>query len=102
MWVIFRIDSQRRRHYSRVKGLGYTMHKPLSKKSVCGAWSHAPEHARQFGDQAEAQLAAETMGAAIRRPGAVLVTTMAEALHTASLGWTRRNNRSMIARTGGR
>jgi hypothetical protein len=100
MYVIYRIDSQRRRRYARSRSLGFWGRKPLSQKSLCSTWSYAPEHAAKFNSDAEAQLAADQMSVAIRRPGAMQVTTLAEAVERAGKGWTRRNNRSTV-RAGG-
>jgi len=100
MWITYRVDSHRRRRYARSRSLGFWGRKPLSQKSLCSTWSYAPEHAAQFASVEEAQLAADQMSVAIRRPGAMQVTTLAEAVERASKGWTRRNNRSTV-RTGG-
>ena len=100
MYVIYRIDSQRRRLFARLTPADFPAQRSIQRKQICGAWTYAPEYARHHASEAEAQLAAEQMSVAIRRPGAMLVTTLAEAVERASKGWTRRNNRSTV-RTGG-
>ena len=101
MYVIYRIDSQRRRLFARLATADFPAQRSIQRKQVCGAWTYAPEYARHHASIEEAQLAAEQMSEAIRRPGAMQVTTLAEAVERASKGWTRRNNRSTV-RTGGR
>lgn len=100
MYVIYRIDSQRRRLFARLATKDFPAQRSIQRKQVCGAWTYAPEYARHHASVEEAQLAAEQMSEAIRRPGAMQVTTLAEAVERASKGWTRRNNRSTV-RTGG-
>ena len=100
MYVIYRIDSQRRRLFARLAPANFPGQRSIQRKQICGAWTYAPEYARKHASEAEAQLAAEQMSEAIRRPGAMQVTTLAEAVERAGKGWTRRNNRSTV-RAGG-
>jgi hypothetical protein len=100
MYVIYRIDSQRRRLFARLAAADFPGQRSIQRKQLCGAWTYAPEYARHYASEAEAQLAAEQTSEAIRRPGVMQVMTLAEAVERAGKGWTRRNNRSTV-RTGG-
>jgi len=101
MYVVYRLDKYNRRQYvvqfltERQKSLS------MRRKPLCmNGFSQAPERARQFENQQQAQQAAERMDAATRRqPGTCVVTTMQEAQEQAAKGWCRRNGFSRFART---
>lgn len=101
MWVVYRLDKYNRRQYVVQFLDGRQMASPMRQKPLCmNGFSHAPERAFQFGDQRDAQQAAEQMDKATRRqPGTCVVTTMQEAQDQAAKGWCRRNGFSRFART---
>jgi hypothetical protein len=93
VYVVYRLDKYKRRQYV-IRFLTHQQQRGrISRKSICmTGFSQAPEHARQFDSEQDAQQAAELMDQRTKRPaGTCVVTTLQEAMEKASKGWCRRN-----------
>ena len=93
VYVIYRLDKYKRRHYVIRFLTDQQQRGRISRKSICmTGFSQAPEHARQFDSEQDAQQAAELMDVRTKRqPGTCVVTTLKEAMEKAAAGWCRRN-----------